>query len=142
MLLVAYALLAGLLAWAFGRRGGPWILRLREPSQQRVRLAAGLIDSVVSAVGLAVLGLQLGDQGHVLGWAIGAAVSLGAVLYAAGLLGWRGGRALGLRVLGWVLMAAAVMVPSTLTLGLPLVAVLALTLAPIPEQVAQGRPAS
>jgi hypothetical protein len=40
-------------------------------------------------------------------------------------------------------MVAALVIPSTLTLGLPLVAALALTLAPIPEQtVAQGGPAS
>jgi hypothetical protein len=63
-------------------------------------------------------------------------VSLGGVVYAAGLLAWRGGQALGLRILGWVLLLMAFAIPSTLTLGLPLVALLALALAPIPEQVA------
>jgi hypothetical protein len=78
VLLIAYALLAGGIVWALGRgRGGPWILRLSEPGQQRVRLAAGLLDIAVGAIGLAVLGLQLGDHGHMLGWTIGAAVSLG-----------------------------------------------------------------
>jgi hypothetical protein len=43
---------------------------------------------------------------------------------------------LGLRILGWVLLLMAFAIPSTLTLGLPLVALLALALAPIPEQVA------
>jgi hypothetical protein len=142
VVLVAYALLAGMLAWVLGRRSGPWILRLREPDQQRVRLAAGLLDTALGAAGLAVLGLQLGDHGHMLGWAIGAAMSLGGVLYAAGLVVWRGGRALGLRVCGWVLMVAAALIPSSLTVGAALLALLALTLAPIPEQVAQGRPAS
>jgi hypothetical protein len=141
VVLLAYAFLAGVIAWAFGRRGGPWILRLSEPDQQRVRLAAGMLDTAVGAIGIAVLGLQLGgdDHAHVLGWTIGAAVSLGSIVYAAGLLAWRGGQALGLRILGWVLMATALVIPSTLTLGLPLVALLALALAPIPEQkVAQG----
>ncbi len=143
MLLLAYAFLAGMIAWTLGRRGEPWVLRLSEPGQQRVRLAAGMLDTAVGAIGIAVLGLQLGDHAHMLGWTIGGAVSLGSILYAAGLLAWRGGRALGLRVLGWVLMAAALAIPSTLTLGLPLVAALALALAPIPEQkVAQGGPAS
>jgi hypothetical protein len=142
VLLLGYAFLAGVSVWTLGRRGGPWVLRLCEPGQQRVRLAAGMLDIAVGAVGIAVLGLQLGDQAHALGWTIGGAVSLGSIVYAAGLLGWRGGQALGLRVLGWILMAAALVVPSTLTLGLPLVALLALTLAPIPEQkVAQGWPA-
>jgi hypothetical protein len=136
VLLLAYAFLAGVTAWALGRRGGPWILRLPEPGQQQVRLAAGMLDTAVGAIGIAVLGLQLGGDDHaqLLGWTIGAAVSLGAVVYAAGLLAWRGGQALGLRVLGWVLMATALVIPSMLTLGLPLVALLALTLGPIPEQ--------
>jgi hypothetical protein len=111
-----------------------------EPGQQRVRLAAGVLATAVGAMGIAVLGLQLGgDHVHALGWTIGAAVSLGGVVYAAGLLAWRGGQALGLRTLGWVLMVTALVIPSTLTLGLPLVALLALTLAPIPERVAQDR---
>ena len=144
MLLLVYGFLVGVSAWAFGRRGGPWILRLSEPGQQRVRLAAGMLATAVGAMGIAVLGLQLGGDGHahVLGWTIGAAVSLGGVVYAAGLLAWRGGQALGLRILGWVLMVTALAIPSTLTLGLPLVALLALALAPIPEQVEQGGLAS
>jgi hypothetical protein len=140
---LVYAFLAGVIVWAFGRRGGPWILRLSEPGQQRVRLAAAMLVTAVSAMGIAVLGLQLGgdDHAHVLGWTIGAAVSLGGAVYAAGLLAWWGGQALGLRILGWVLMVTALVIPSTLTLGLPLLALLALALAPIPEQIAQdGEP--
>jgi hypothetical protein len=144
VLLFAYGFLVGVIAWAFGRRGGPWILRLSELGQQRVRLAAGMLATAVGAMGIAVLGLQLGgdDHAHVLGWTIGAAVSLGGVVYAAGLLAWRGGQALGLRILGWVLMVTALAIPSTLTLGLPLVALLVVPLAPIPEQVAQDGSAS
>jgi hypothetical protein len=134
VLLLAYVFLAGVVAWTLGRRDAPWVLRLTEPGRQRVRLAAGILDTAVGAVGVAVLGLQLGRPAHALGWTIGGALSLGSVVYAAGLLAWRGGQALGLRVLGWVLMAAALVIPSTLTLGLPVVALLALTLAPIPEQ--------
>ena len=102
MVLLVYAFLAGVMVWAFGRRGGPWILRLGEPGQQRVRLAAALLVTAVSAMGIAVLGLQLGgnDHAHVLGWTIGAALSLGGAVYAAGLLAWQGGQALGLRILG------------------------------------------
>jgi hypothetical protein len=142
--LLAYALLAGVITWAFGRRGGPWILRLSEPGQQRVRLAAGMLDVAVGAMGMAVLGVQLGsgDYAHVLGLTIGAAVSLGGVVYAAGLLAWRGGQALGLRIFGWVLIVTAFAIPSTLTLGVPLVALLALAHAPIPAQVPRGRAAS
>jgi hypothetical protein len=144
VVLLAYALLAGVIAWGLGRRGGPRILQLSEPGQQRVRLAGGMLDTAVGTLGIALL-VQLagGGQALVLGWTIGAAVSLGSIVYAAGLLAWRGGQALGLRVLGWLLMVAALLIPSTLTLGLPLVALLALTLAPIPQQkAAQGGPAT
>jgi hypothetical protein len=80
VLLLAYGFVVGVIAWAFGRRGGPWILRLSEPGQKRVRLAAGMLATAVAAMGIAVLGLQLGGDGHahVLGWTIGAAVSLEA----------------------------------------------------------------
>jgi hypothetical protein len=144
VLLLAYGFLVGLTAWTFGRRGGPWILRLSEPGQQRVRLAAGMLATAVGALGMAVLGLQLGGDGHAhaLAWTIGAAVSLGGVVYAAGLLAWRGGQALGLRILGWVLLVTALVIPSTLTLGLPLVALLVVALAPIPEQIARDTSAS
>jgi hypothetical protein len=40
-----------------------------EPGQQRVRLAAGMLDTAVAAIGIAVLGLQLGGDDHALGWA-------------------------------------------------------------------------
>jgi hypothetical protein len=141
VLLVAYAFLAVATAWVLGPRRRRWILRLSEPGRQRVRLVAGVLDAAVGALGVPVLGLQLGaaDQAHVVGWTIGALVSLGAAVYAAGLLAWRGGRAVGLRILGWALMAIALVIPSTLTLALPLVALLATTLARLPEQrVAQA----
>ena len=141
MLLFAYAFLAVVTAWVLRPRRGPWLLRLSESGQQRVRLAAGVLDTAVGALGVAVLGLQLGaaNHVHVLGWTIGALVSLGAVAYAAGLLAWRGARPLAWRILGWVLMVTALVIPSTLTLALPLVTLLATTLARLPEQkVAQG----
>jgi acyl-CoA synthetase (AMP-forming)/AMP-acid ligase II len=49
--------------WTLGRRGGPWVLRLREPGQQRVRLAAGMLDAAVGAqVPPAVLELVLREH--------------------------------------------------------------------------------
>jgi hypothetical protein len=41
VLLLAYAFLAVVTALVLGPRGGLWLLRLSEPGQQRVRLAAG-----------------------------------------------------------------------------------------------------
>jgi hypothetical protein len=119
--LLVDAFLAGVIVWAFGRRGRLWILRLDEPGQQRVRLAAAMLVTAVSAMGIAVLGLQLGgeDHAHVLGWTVGAAVSLGGAVYAAGLLAWWGGQALGLCILGWVLMVMALVIRAPSPLGSP-----------------------
>jgi hypothetical protein len=59
-----YAFLDGVIVWAFGRRGGPWILRLGEPGQQRVRLAAALLVTAVSAMGIAAVGACAGEAGR------------------------------------------------------------------------------
>jgi hypothetical protein len=63
-------------------------------------------------------------------------------VYAAGFLAWRGGQGPGLRILGWVLMVTALGDPEQAHRWLPLVALLALALAPFPEQVAQDGSAS
>lgn len=60
MFLLVDAFLAGVIVWAFGRPGRPWILRLGELGQQRVRLAAAMLVTAVGAMGIVVLGLQLG----------------------------------------------------------------------------------
>jgi hypothetical protein len=56
----------------------------------------------------------------------------GALLYAIGLGVWLDRTAFALRLSGWVLMAAALVVPSTLTLALPVVAAMLVTVATIP----------
>jgi hypothetical protein len=55
VLLLAYVFLAGVVAWTLSRRGWPWILRLSEPGQQRVRLAAGQLEDAIVAEVLAAL---------------------------------------------------------------------------------------
>jgi hypothetical protein len=75
----------------------------------------------------------------VLGWTIGAAVSLGGVVYAAGFLAWRGGQGLGLRILGWILMVTALGDPEQAHRWLPLVALLALALPPLRRRAASLR---
>src|SRR5436190_1647376 len=58
------------------------------------------------------------------------ALTLGALVYLFGIGVWRGRAAQVCRVAGWGAMAAALAVPSTLSLALPLLVVLAPTLAP------------
>jgi hypothetical protein len=69
---------------------------------------------------------------------------LGSLLYVGGTVIWRGRTALVLRYAGYVLIAAPIALPSTLTLALPFAAALAITLTCVPESsggswVAGGR---
>jgi hypothetical protein len=141
MILFAYAIALLAVAWALAARGRPWILGLDEERQQRIRLAGMAIAVLVGVAGVAVVWVQAtgeaADQ-EVLPWAIGAALIVGGVVYGAGLLAWRGPRALALRLAGWALMTLAFGVPSTLTLALPLVALLVPTLALVPASPGAG----
>jgi hypothetical protein len=87
---------AGVIVWAFGRPGRPWILR--RGSSDSVSPASSGCDRPPPcwsppwarwASSCSACSLGGDDHAHVLGWTIGAAVSLGAVVYAAGLLAWR-----------------------------------------------------
>jgi hypothetical protein len=67
---------------------------------------------------------------------------VGSVLYLVGLALWRESLGFILRFIGWMLAAGALAIPTTLTLLLPLVALLALTLRPaLPDQTLAARPA-
>jgi hypothetical protein len=68
-----------------------------------------------------------------LGYAVGSAMLVGALLYVIGLGVWLDRAASALRLSGWLLMAAALVVPSTLTLALPGVAAMVVTVANIPS---------
>jgi len=57
----------------------------------------------------------------------------GSIVYLAGLMLWHERMGLWLRFIGWFLIVAVLAFPSTLTLLLPLAALLALTLRPDPE---------
>jgi hypothetical protein len=80
----------------------------------------------VGALGLALLVSAVRD--HPTGGAASillAALVVGALVFIAGVIAERWSGATRLRMLGWVLMVVPLLVPSTLTLALPLVAVLA-----------------
>jgi hypothetical protein len=65
-----------------------------------------------------------------------AAIGSGAALYLGGTLLGRGRVALRLRWIGWIVMAVPLLVPSTFSLALPLIAALAVTLRPMPPRPA------
>jgi hypothetical protein len=67
---------------------------------------------------------------------------VGSVLYLVGLALWHERTGFILRFIGWMLAVGALAIPSTLTLLLPLVALLVLPLRPaVPDQTLAARPA-
>jgi peptidoglycan/LPS O-acetylase OafA/YrhL len=67
-----------------------------------------------------------------------ASLIAGSLLYSIGAASWTGRRAFSARAIGWLLLAAACAFPSTLTIGLPLVGLLACALVPISSRAPEG----
>jgi hypothetical protein len=67
-------------------------------------------------------------------------IATGACIYAAGVILWKGRRALLLRIGGWCFLAAPAAVPSTFTLYFPFVAALILTLVEVPRRAQRAHP--
>ena len=132
MILVGYVLLLAALGWV-ATRGRRWGIRTR--LEGPVRTLAAVLDA-----GFVVLGITLLSRhsATTTGVVILVALTLGALVYLCGLALWLGRIALVCRVAGWGAMAAALAVPSTLSLALPLLVLLTPTLAP-PRDA--GRPA-
>lgn len=98
---------------------------------RRVTVARILAGAVAAAYAVVVgVAASAGDGDSAVASAIAALAATGAVSYGAGLLWWSGPAAWLLRLGGWTLMICAVAIPSHLTLLLPLVAALAVTLYP------------
>ncbi len=91
-----------------------------------VRAVAAALGAAAAAVALTLL-LRNGSA-TALGRAILLVLALGGANYAAGVLVWHGAPAHRLRVGGWAAMMCALLVPTSLSLALPVVALLALTL--------------
>jgi hypothetical protein len=127
-----------------------FVLGERELVERRrvlVRSSTAALAALFAAGAAARFLFVLGDpeqswNGAPGAYLVPAAVALGAVLYLGA--AWSSNRlALLVRRAGWVLMAAALLFPSTFSLALPLVAALAVTLArPTPERPSATRPES
>ena len=137
MIDIAYLVLLIAIVWAIIRRRRPWIRTVSAAGQQLLRLTAMALVLAVGSLGALVIAIQPPGQHGIyrgLGYAIGSTMLAGALLYALGLCLWRDRTAFALRLSGWVLMAAALVVPSTLTLALPVVAAMLVTVATIPPR--------
>jgi hypothetical protein len=135
MLDAAYLVLLIAIVWAIIRRRRPWIRTVSAAGQQRLRLTTMVLAIAVGSLGGLVIAIQPPGQHGIyrwLGYAVGSTMLAGALLYAIGLGVWSDRTAFALRLSGWVLMATALAVPSTLTLALPVVAAMLVTVANIP----------
>jgi hypothetical protein len=133
MTFLAYLTLSVALLSLLGRETRGW-LRSAGP-QRELAVRMGALAAAVAAV-LAVAILL--EQASGLELVVLAMLGAGGLLFAAGVIVWRGSAALALRALGWGLAVAALAVPSMLTLALPPVALLVVTLGRPPEQPAHS----
>ena len=136
MLDIAYLAFLIAMVWAVIRRRRPWIGRVSGAGQQGLRLTAMVLAIAIGSLGCLVIAIQPPGQHGIyrwLGYAVGSTMLVGALLYAIGLVVWLDRPAFALRLSGWMLMAAALVVPSTLTLALPVVAAMVVTLANLPS---------
>jgi hypothetical protein len=136
MLDLAYLVFLIALVWAVIRRRRPWISRISAASRQALRLAAMVLAIAIGSLGCLVIAIQPPGQHGIyrwLGYAVGSTMLVGALQHTIGLAIWLDRPAFALRLSGWMLMAAALVVPSTLTLALPVVAAMVVTLANIPS---------
>jgi hypothetical protein len=97
-----------------------------------VRLLTGA--TAAAAGGVAILLLTSDDADPTTaGVVLLTALVGGSVSYLIGTVVWRGTMAFILRVIGWVLLVVPALVPSTLSLALPILAILALTMSAAPS---------
>jgi hypothetical protein len=122
MLIVAYLSVVAAVIWVLADKK-------RFSAIRRVDVRFRIVAAGIGAA-LALLGLILISGGHAetLGKVVLGTLVFGAVVYVLGVLSWDGAGSYRLRRIGWVAMTLALLVPSTLSLALPAVALLALTL--------------
>jgi hypothetical protein len=133
MTFLAYLTLSVALLSLLGRETRGW-LRSAGP-QRELAVRMGALAAGVAAVLVALLLLE---QASGLEFVVLALLGAGGSFFAAGVVVWRGSAALALRGIGWGLGVAALAVPSMLTLALPPVALLIVTLGRPPEHPARS----
>lgn len=113
------------------------------PIPQRFELVARVLGAV-TGVGFASIGFLLlgNDEATVVGRTVVLLLAFGGIVYALGLVRWRAPAGFALRQSGWLLVVAALAVPTTLTLLMPLACLLVLTVrsTPEPDRVARISP--
>jgi hypothetical protein len=130
--LVGYLVLIAAVVWILSSGPGSHI-----PAKLEIlaRAFAAALDAAFVALGVALLARGEATR---LGVALLTALTIGALVHLSGVTLWRARTGQTLRVVGWTAMACALVVPTTISLALPLLALLAPTLGASPP----ARPAS
>lgn len=117
-----------------------------------LRIGASMLSGFFGVVGLILMVDSALEPGHSLAsswvsYIVLGLLPLGSALYIAGVSTWSGRRAFVMRLAGWIAMIVPLAVSMVLALGLPLLAMLAVTLRrietrePRPGLPAEGQPA-
>jgi hypothetical protein len=106
---------------------------------QLVRTVTALVAaSIAAGAGFWLHHLAKSPDAYIPAYVLTAGIGLGAMIYLAGTLLGDGTPALALRWIGWIVMTASLLVPSTFSLFLPVFAALAVSLRPLAQRRADG----
>jgi hypothetical protein len=123
---------------AFRDRNGLGSFAQERPGQIRV-VTAGVAAAVTSGAALWLHHLANLPDSNRLAYALTGALTIGGASYLCGTILGVERFARPLRWFGWVLMSVALVVPSTFSLALPIVAALAVSLRRLPPRRARAR---
>jgi hypothetical protein len=136
VLFASYALFLGIAALALVANPEHW----SRYTQLAVRAVTGVVALAAGGVATLLLTGGFGDTHTTEARLLLGAIAAGSVLYLGGLSLWRGPLPFALRVTGWILLVVPALVPSTLSLALPLLATLSLAISPVRSVDSKNQP--
>jgi len=116
----------------------PQVWRSRPTLVVSARIMAAGLAAMYSSVFVAVVAFASADDPRpALAWGLAGMAAVGLVVYVSGLVWWSGSTAWLLRLVGWLLLVVPTIVPSSVSLLLPVAAPLTALLhrAPRPDHV-------
>ncbi|MFS8499882.1 MAG: hypothetical protein FWJ70_16975 [Micromonosporaceae bacterium] len=121
MIYLAYVTAATIGVAAFA--AAPRVLRSRPTLIAGARIMAASLAAMYSSVFVAVVAFASADDPRpALAWGLAGMAAAGLVVYVSGLIWWSGSTAWLLRLAGWLLLVIPTIVPSSISLLLPVAA--------------------
>jgi hypothetical protein len=120
VIFIAYLSFVAAVMWLTSERS-TWLTRQSTGIELVTRCAAAAAALSLSVAGAALVAFGDVEAARAV---IGGTLLLGGLTFTAGLLAWGRQPGLQARTAGWILLCAPLLIPSTLSLALPLVALL------------------